>query len=611
MDNKGLLGIEDYTVNRDEPLYPDQQDAIRFMLAKRYCIVALQTGLGKTYACLTAMYHAMTLRSDIRGVVICPPAAVKIFKKELTQKLGYSESEIGFLTSENVDVDGDYKKVYIVTYTYIQKFKDFLPNLSKKYKLVCVMDEAHKLQAKETKVKTYLTNIKSCFSVIWLATATPLLNDIEGLYRLVSFLDNKFLGTKTSFLNKYAETRLKDIYIKGGKKRKVREILGVKNAEQLREKLSDICIMRQKQYNLKFGYVSDSLTDFESSIYEQISAGVLQDEERTFSGRMHDLQRIVDNSYDHELIIRDIATKEKLFLKTVKKIMSKGLSVVVYVDYLDTLSRLRYFLEKNKKDVGYREIFEISGSIERKERESVESRIDRRDIILITSAGSQSINLQRANCVMFYDIPYSVGMCLQVIGRITRADTEFDTQYIFVLYIKGTIDEYKYLLFLDNSKLIKDIIGSDANMPKELQEIDRKNMDKLREKFLWHFKDDNKKIVRRNKKLVRNNLSVATSKDYFSVIGSVYINLNPVKNENMKTIGQLIADKEIYDLHEKDPKLFEIKYRDFLRSVPKEVLIAICRAICYDSKVLVLVDDYGCGDSVKEFILDSLEDLYA
>ena len=610
MDGK-LLEIKDYTVNSEYPLFEDQQDAVRFMLSKRYCIVALQTGLGKTYSCLTALYHAMTLRQDIRGVIVCPPAATKIFKKELREKLGFEDREIGFLTSEIVDVDGDYKKVFVVTYTYIQKFPNFIPNLSKKYKLVAIMDEAHKLQAKETKVKTYLEEIKPCFSVIWLATATPLLNDIEGLYRLVSFLDKKFLGTKTSFLNNYAKTELKTIYLKGGKKRKVREVLGVKNPEQLRDKLSEICIMRQRQYNLKFGYISDSLTDFESSVYEQVSAGVLQDEERTFSGRMHDLQRIVDNSYDHELIIRDIATKEKLFLKTVKKIMSQGFSVVVYVEYLDTLARLRHFLEKNKKDVGYREIFEISGSIDRKERESIESRITERDVILITSAGSQSINLQRANCIMFYDIPYSVGMCLQVIGRITRADTEFDTQYIFVLYIKGTIDEYKYLLFLDNSKLIKDIIGSDANMPKNLQEIDRKNMDDLRTKLLWHFKDDSKKVIRRNKKMVRNNIQTATSSDYFNVLGSVYINLSPVGKKDMKSISQLVTSEDIYSLYKNDPKLFEIKYRDFLRNVPREVLTAICKAVCYDSKVLVFVDDFGCGDLVKEFILDSIEDIYA
>jgi hypothetical protein len=275
---------------------------------------------------------------NVRGIVICPVKALAAFRRELFGKLDYDKSEVGWLTHQEMEYDIDRNKIFVFTYTSLPTYYSLIEQLALSYHLVGIFDEAHKLNAdaaKSTvdedgnerlvggsKSKKLLEDIKQYFKVIWLSTATPLINDIEGLYNIVTYLDPDFFGGKKAFYRDFVSYSLKKIWVKGGKRKLVKDTdsMTIKNVDVLKLRLQTICIMRQKKYNLKFAYVSDSLTDEELSIYEKASAGILSgDIERNFSGRLHDLQRVVDNSYSNDIISPESeSTKEKMLFKSLK-----------------------------------------------------------------------------------------------------------------------------------------------------------------------------------------------------------------------------------------------------------------------------------------------------
>ena len=66
-----------------------------------------------------------------------------------------------------------------------------------------------------------------------------------------------------------------------------------------------------------------------------------------------------------------------------------------------------------------------------------------RSVTLITSAGTESVNLQRANNLIFYEIPFPLRQFIQACGRITRMDSNYDKFQVYILEAEGTIDTYK------------------------------------------------------------------------------------------------------------------------------------------------------------------------
>lgn len=606
MDNKYLKLYDGNT------LTPDQVEGVEFLINRIRAILAFQTGLGKTVTSLTALKVVIETYGTAKGVIICPVKAVKIFKKELTNKLGFKNSDIGLLTNQECEYNLS-NKIFIFTNTSLEKYQSLLYDLKNTNKLVLIVDEAHQLQDKKSGFYVLMEELKSLFTVIWFSTATPVLNDLDSLYNIVSFLDKSFLGNKTSFLNRYTISRLKDIYIKGGKKRKVRDITGHQNLPELSKRLESICIMRQKKYNLKFASVTEPLTKEELITYERISEGIFGDETRNFSQRMHDLQRLIDNAYVDELIGGMDSTKEKMLIKTLTSIISKGYSTVVYADYLDTVDRIVEVLEEKQAEIGYRKIFQIKGSVDIKIREKIEDEIKERDIIIVTRAGTESINLQKANCVVMYDIPYSIKDCIQLIGRITRMDTEFDSQFIILIWTKGTIDEYKYLLFQDNATLIKQVLGSDANLPATLSEIDRKSMDKLKDRLLWHYKDVDRKEINRKKKVLKSNLIVCTQDDMINYMATYYVSLNPesIPIDGTRKMKIIIPNEKDYNdflIGNLPYAVLKNRYIDNLKTIEGKVALgSIVDAVINKRSIVVLVDNYKIGEVLKEYILENVK----
>jgi SNF2 family DNA or RNA helicase len=80
-------------------------------------------------------------------------------------------------------------------------------------------------------------------------------------------------------------------------------------------------------------------------------------------------------------------------------------------------------------------------------------------VIWITMAGGDAINLQTAKALVFYDTPWSAGDYLQVLGRMIRIGSNHDRVFALHLVCKDTIDERVQEVRRKKMKLVESVLG--------------------------------------------------------------------------------------------------------------------------------------------------------
>ena len=481
----------DYTLRKDFPLTKEQNEVLDFMLKKTKCINGCQTGFGKTYTCVSGLVHILLNYPDTHAIILCPQKAVKAFRRELTEKIRVPFNE---LTSSKQEVNEN-NRITIITHTSYKNHIEYITKLKAENKrLVLLIDEAHALQAPQGKFYQLVAQTRQYYSICWLATATPLKNNIEGLFWMFNILDPRIFISYNIFEKSYIVTQLRKVRRtvgKGKNKRQTtqqfKEIVGYRNLDKLQEVLKNYIIIKQKKYNLNFHYYSKELKKSEMIPYMKASEGLARESsEDNFAVRLHDLQKVVDNIEPNSRVLNEISSKEELFLQVVLKYIKEGHPTLVYCDYTEVVDRLETLLNLSIcKKAGITKILKVTGDVPQKQREKVEELIDKNTVVLITSAGTESINLQKADTMIFYDTPFSCLTFIQAVGRVTRMDSKFSEQHICILSSTGTIDDYKKALIQINGSLIQAIFGNMETLPLDLTNTDRTLIAQLKQKLLW------------------------------------------------------------------------------------------------------------------------------
>lgn len=180
----------------------------------------------------------------------------------------------------------------------------------------------------------------------------------------------------------------------------------------------------------------------------------------------------------------------KLMCQKVFEIMQRNESTLIYFEYIDTLEYAEKLLLQNQEMLGFKKIYKMTGAEKEEQRAKIESNLGLKEIILCSQAASQSRNLQRANNIILMNCPFSCGRLVQVLGRICRQDTTYDTQNVYFLSVNNTIDEYKIELFKKRIGLIKSLLGTESigtleNYECNYLDVDYSDTKELKRNLLW------------------------------------------------------------------------------------------------------------------------------
>lgn len=210
-------------------------------------------------------------------------------------------------------------------------------------------------------------------------------------------------------------------------------------------------------------------------------------ETRAHSARMVDMQRYVDMSEEKRGLLLDIVLNGKSS-DTDETLLEKG--VIVYVKFLDVIAQIAEDFKAKGVDV-----YVIQGSTKEKERGVISKEFKTNPsskVVLISDAAGESLNLNGSNEIILYDVPNGPGKYNQIIGRIARSFSSFETEgrsfYIHYVIVEDTLDIYKPILLSSKKQLEEEILHADTINLKGQGSFDGMMLKKLRKDLLWKEK---------------------------------------------------------------------------------------------------------------------------
>ncbi len=419
--------------------YPYQEEGIRFGLYKRAVLIGDEMGLGKTMQAI----GLGVLKKEIFGftkVLVVTLASLKDQWKREIERFTDEKAEViaGTAAQRKRQYSEDDSLFKITNYeavlrdvTIISRFK---PDL-------IILDEAQRIKNFETKTAEAVKSLPRQHALV--LTGTPLANKLEDIYSIAQFLDPELLSPLWKFA---ADHFLLSRYKKG-------KILGYRNLEKLHNKLKPLVIRRRKEEvldDLPEQVVNDYYLDLhetQAEIHAGYSRSLLPLINKKFLTPMDlrkiqvlllKMRQVCDSTY---LIDRETNISPKLDeLATIldELVVENNRKVVIFSEW----TTMTFLIGKHLSKVGI-PFVELSGKIPVKKRQSLIDEFSTNPecrVFLSTDAGGTGLNLQAADCVINFELPWNPARLNQRIGRVNRIGQQSKCVNVINLITKSSIE---------------------------------------------------------------------------------------------------------------------------------------------------------------------------
>lgn len=462
------------------------------------------TGLGKTISTIALMKFMQSRGFKGKFVVACLPSAGPQWHAEITQFSDLRPIFVrNFKNKQNkfkaTGLEGRIAQVQawkrgefdvlLVSHHTIQfdtlkkigkgKRADYGPGplykLMQDEEYAFFIDEAQAIKAIDPPSQTHLAskNIARMAKRVHPITATPVPNNLKEMYAIYSATAPDLFGSIIEFYSTYCVFEDKWIYNARFKRRmKIKSLKGYKNLDKFKEKIWPFYIGRRKAevadqlpkliQKLVHVEMFDKQKGFYENVKDQVPLTPNSEAASHILAKMTILQQIAD---DPQLLedLRgahpeaDLASaKMEELIRLLKEELSDDKTVV--------FSKFRTMIDRIAKRLDQEGIkyTRITGAEDQDEK--TENRLQFNDdpsikVILITKAGAASLNLQVAPYLICYDMMWSLGEMIQLIGRIHRFKSEHDSVVVLFLVAKDSIDEYAYEKLQKKQTLADLVIG--------------------------------------------------------------------------------------------------------------------------------------------------------
>lgn len=445
---------------------PHQVAAARKVLneLRGRAILADEVGLGKTIEAGLILKEYMLRGLVQRALILVPASLVSQWTHELNEKFSIpAVAQKKQWMWEKIDI-----LVASIDTAKRKPHSDIV--LSRDYDLL-IIDEAHKLKNRRTRNWQFVNLLRKKYCL--LLTATPVQNDLQELYNLVTLLKPGQLGGQQSFQSQYVVSKRLP-----------------KNEALLKEEIRQVMIRNEREDSqLPFPArhvktVTLDLTTEERELYDGITDFVRQ-RYRSGSGTLRNflslitLQREACSSREatfltlFKLFKKEIQGQKNLpddvahvvqLLKRVQEqskaekalelVQQIGEKVIIFTGYQATQDMLQRLLQQHGiTSVAYR------GSFSRNKKDWMRQLFQHRaQVMVATEAGGEGINLQFCRHVINYDMPWNPMRVEQRIGRVHRLGQKNDVT-IYNFCTRDTIEEYIIRLLHEKINLFQLVVG--------------------------------------------------------------------------------------------------------------------------------------------------------
>lgn len=461
-------------------LYPYQIEGVRFGLYKKAALIGDEMGLGKTLQAITLGVLKKEI-FDFQKILVITMASLKEqWKREIERFTDEKAVVVAGTADQRRQIYKSDPCLFKLT-NYEAVLRDVTTIGRFKPDLV-ILDEAQRIKNFTTKTAQAIKSLPRKHALV--LTGTPLENKLEDVYSIVQFLDPLLLAPLWRFAADH-------FMLSRNKKGK---ILGYHNLSKLHEKLKPIVIRRRKEEvmsELPDEVVNTYYIDFHAKQAE-MHAGYMQSllpllnkkfltpmDQRRIMQLLLSARRVCDSTY---LVDRQTNISPKL--KELEGLLDELVvdsdrKVVIFSEW----TTMTFLIAKHLSKVGIPYV-ELSGKIPVHKRQALIDEFTNNPqckVFLSTDAGGTGLNLQAADCVINFELPWNPAKMNQRIGRVNRIGQKSQCVNVVNLVTKNSIEEKILAGIQLKTDLFKGVFDGGSDKVEFSREKRTELLNKLRE----------------------------------------------------------------------------------------------------------------------------------
>lgn len=422
-------------------LYPYQQEGVEFATFRKGAILADEMGLGKTLQAITTAINKKKLFGFSRTLIICPASLKAQWKKEIEK----------FSDESAIIVEGkpeDREKIYATSDAFfmVLNYETVLRDLQVINKMetdFIILDEAQRIKNFDTITANTIKRLHKKHALV--ITGTPIENRLTDLYSIMQFVDREFLEPlwEFSYQHCYFDLDKKD------------KITGYYNLQALNDRLKSILLRREKK---------DVIKELPEVTVHTIPVNLHPDQQSYHASYAKRLAQILSKKYISPYDLQEIMmllTKMRMTcdstflvdretyaspkLEELKDILIEKMDlknsdgkIIIFSEWVTMLQLIGRMLHEN--GIGFAQ---LTGKVAVKNRDKLIKKFETNPqckVFLASEAGGTGLNLQVADTVINFEIPWNPARRNQRIGRINRIGQQSKHLTVIDLIARNSIE---------------------------------------------------------------------------------------------------------------------------------------------------------------------------
>lgn len=425
-------------------------------------LLADEVGLGKTIEAGLILSEYLA-RGMIQSILVLTPASlVSQWQYELLEKFNCDT-----VTTDDKQLQQNSNEFWtshhrIIASLNTAKSPKHYPHVTKRNWDLVIVDEAHHLKNRSTLNWKLVNALNKRF--ILMLTATPVQNSLVELFNLLTLLKPGLLKTEAAFKKEYVSSNNGRV---------------PKNPEKLRQLMREVMVRNTRslvdvQLPKRFATtITVTPSSSEQKLYQDLTNFLReQDQNLDKFSRTNLLMRAGSSSRALTESLKNLAkrlpsdelktlTRRAAQIKQVEKatalvdlLKQSQQKTIVFTTHKATSA----YLAETFLDAGI-PFAEFLGDMSLKQKDAaIDAFRDSVSVLLASETGGEGRNIQFANCIVNYDLPWNPMKIEQRIGRIHRIGQTQDV-FIFNFCLKDSIEEYILRILHDKINMFELVVG--------------------------------------------------------------------------------------------------------------------------------------------------------
>ena len=450
--------VKDVVINYDKyshrPPLEHQKESIQKLVENKKFILADDMGLGKTTSTIIA-----ALESGSKKVLIICPATLKInWKREIEN---YSDKPVYIAEGKNFSTDADF---VIINYDIIKNFHDTKKKgesqiLDANFDLV-VVDEAHYIKNATAQRTKLINDLVKKVDRLWLLTGTPMTSRPIDYFNLLSLIESPVAKNWMAYAIRYCQGYQFNV---GG--RKVWNVMGASNLEELRDRTAGLTLRRLKEnvLDLPDKIITPVYLRLKSKMYEEIMG-----EYYDWYDKNPEESKSLTVQFTKLTKIRQVIADEKISqtIELAENIVEQGKKVIVFTNFTKTLEMiLEHFGKKAVR---------LDGQMSQKERQLSVDRFQNDESVMVfvgnIKAAGVGITLTAGEAVVMNDLSFLPSDHSQAEDRSYRYGQKNNVLVYYPIF-DNTVEGIIYDILKKKKDIFETVMGDKVDNGDYVQEI--------------------------------------------------------------------------------------------------------------------------------------------